>query len=104
MLADLVFQVDGEAGVRFGDGLVLADEAAQLAVDGFVAVLQHRVVEGRHGVDGERLDANGEQPREEPGPKEATDHVFDPAAARAASMRGRNSVFQTSMVIGAMCL
>src|SRR5207237_7267361 len=42
-LAHFLAQVDGEVGVRIGDRLVLADEAAQFAGDGQHAGLERRI-------------------------------------------------------------
>ena len=98
LLVDLVAQVDGELGVRVGDGLVLADEAAQFRGEPDGALLRDRI--GRRGlrVLGLRGDAAGQQQRDQHGSQRAHD------CFSSSRTSGRIFFSSTSGVTGPICL
>src|SRR5512137_495114 len=94
LLVDLPAQVDGEFGVRLGDRLVLADEAAQLRGDVDRALRGHGVEVGRRGVGGKDRER---QRQHQQGEKSLHDR-------RSSSIIGSIFVVQTSSLIGPICL
>ena len=88
LLADLRAQIVGELGVRVGDRLVLADEAAQLFRELDGARRLDRIHLGRHRVGGERPAARRERERGEQGDEEVR-IMISAARARAEGSSSR---------------
>src|SRR5690606_13882213 len=95
LFGDLLAQVAGEIGIGIGDGLVLADQAAQLVDQRLVTRLLGGIIELLvGGVRGERQHDQQQQQHSH----------CSPSSARSASMAGISFSITTCSVITPMCL